>query len=164
MQPAYVRETCRANSVSTTLHEFEGKCDRFKNINTKELYLGGIDLFIFCFLRWLGFVVFCFNFSDSPYSLLGPFRDLQKRTSSAVCDTDDLLRRAEWREDTKCIVCITSTSASCTPLKWSYRLNHRGITLLIAVYNCAYTMLLLILHHMLLRTASMAHRALPYFS
>jgi len=51
MQPAYVRETCRVNSVSTTLPESEGKCERFKNINGKELYLNGIDLYIFCFLR-----------------------------------------------------------------------------------------------------------------
>jgi len=37
MQSAYVRETCRANSVSTTLRESEGKCERFKNVNSKEL-------------------------------------------------------------------------------------------------------------------------------
>jgi len=110
------------------------------------------------------FVVFYFNFSDSPYSLLGTFRGLQKGTSSAICDTDDLLSCAEWREDTKCTVCITSTSASCTFLKWSYRLNHRGITFLIAAYSCAYAVLLVLLRHMLLRTASVAHRALPYFS
>jgi hypothetical protein len=93
--------------------------------------------------------VFCFNFSDSPYSLLGLFRGLQKGTSSAI---RDLLRRAEWREDTKCTVCIMSTSASRTLLKWSYRLSHRGITLLIAVYSCAYTVLLVLLHRTLLST------------
>jgi hypothetical protein len=70
MQPAYVRETCRANSVWTTLHESEGKCERSKNINSKELYLNGIDLFIFykqkinstsntsMFINYLSFVFF----------------------------------------------------------------------------------------------------------
>lgn len=124
-----------------------------------QIYLSFVFLF-----RQLGHVVFCFNFSDCPYSLLGPFRGLQKGALSAVCDTHGLLRRAERRVDTKCTVRITLTSASCTLLKWSYRLIHRGITLLIAVYIFANAMVFVLLHHVLLRRALMAHRTLPCFS
>lgn len=48
-QPAYVKETCWANTVSTTLHESEGRCDLFKNINSKELLTWHTSIYILSF-------------------------------------------------------------------------------------------------------------------